>query len=205
MDTGVKVVRNYYIHSLEDMDRLMPFIIQECNDNNARAYINPNRLNTLNIALNTIKVIVDSMLVTHKINDGKWNLPILPYGDFSSGATTFSELVEVINAISFNLISETTQHEIRKAYSTACGNHHSEPRKKWVVDIDTKDADVIQGITDYINALYVEAKSTNQILMSVPTKNGVHLICEGFNMKKFMDTYPEMTVTKNSPTILYIP
>jgi hypothetical protein len=74
-----------------------------------------------------------------------------------------------------------------------------------VVDIDTKDGDIIQFIIDYINALYLESKSDNKILASIPTKNGLHLICEGFNMKKFMDKFPDMTVTKNSPTILYIP
>jgi hypothetical protein len=64
MPTGVKVIRNYYIHSVDDMSRLQPFIVQECNDNNARAYINPNRLNTVNISLNTLKVIVDEMLIS---------------------------------------------------------------------------------------------------------------------------------------------
>jgi hypothetical protein len=202
MPTGVKVIRNYYIHSVDDMSRLQPFIVQECNDNNARAYINPNRLNTVNISLNTLKVIVDEMLISHKTNDGKW---ILPDANTIIEGHRFSEIQKAIDSVSNNLVSETSIRRIEKAHSTACGNHHSEPRKKWVVDIDTKDGDIIQFIIDYINALYLESKSDNKILASIPTKNGLHLICEGFNMKKFMDKFPDMTVTKNSPTILYIP
>ena len=94
--------------------------------------------------------------------------------------------------------------QVKNAYATSCGNHHSEHNKKWVVDIDTKDKTFINDIFTYINELYVEAKSTNKILACIPTKNGVHLICNGFRMDKFMTKFPGMTVTKNSPTVLYI-
>ena len=162
MTTGVKVIDNYYINSIEDLVKLKDRIVNDCNERNARAYINLNRLDTLNVAKHTIKIIIDYIL-------------------------------------------NEQYAQVKNAYATACGTHHSEPRKKWVVDIDTKDEDEIQAVTDYINALYIEAKSDNKILASIPTKNGVHLISEGFNMKKFMDTFPGMTVTKNSPTVLYIP
>ena len=92
--------------------------------------------------------------------------------------------------------------QVKNAYATACGSHHSEHNKKWVVDIDTKDETFINDIITYINELYVEAKSTNKILARIPTKNGVHLICNGFRMDKFMTKFPGMTVTKNSPTVL---
>lgn len=94
--------------------------------------------------------------------------------------------------------------QIKNAYASACGNHHSETNKKWIVDIDTKDDDFIQSVIDYVNHLYTEAKTTNRILARIPTKNGVHLICEGFRMDHFAKQFPGMTVNKNAPTILYI-
>lgn len=94
--------------------------------------------------------------------------------------------------------------QIKNAYASACGNHHSEPNKKWVVDIDSKDEDFIQSVIDYIYHLYTEAKTKNSILAKIPTKNGVHLICEGFRMDHFSKQFPGMTVNKNAPTILYI-
>lgn len=94
--------------------------------------------------------------------------------------------------------------QIKNAYASACGNHHSESNKKWVVDIDTKDQGFIQSVEEYINHLYTEAKTTNRMVARIPTKNGVHLICEGFRLDYFAKQFPGMTVNKNSPTILYI-
>lgn len=94
--------------------------------------------------------------------------------------------------------------QIKNAYASACGTYHSEKNKRWVVDIDTKDENEIQLVSNFIKELYTEAKSTNRIINTVPTKNGVHLICEGFRMDHFSKRFPGMSVHKNSPTILYI-
>lgn len=178
LKTDVRTINNYYIYELADLIKLKTNIAEDCIKYNARAYINLNRLNSVDIALNTVKVIAELMLK----------------GQFK---------------------------QIKNAYTKSCGSYHSEedevgegskktfgynsePNKKWVVDIDTKVEAIIEEIISFIESLYKEAKSGNKILARIPTKNGVHLICEGFHLDKFSKKYGGITVGKNSPTILFI-
>jgi hypothetical protein len=42
-------------------------------------------------------------------------------------------------------------------------------------------------------------------MYKVPTKNGIHLITNPFNLNAFKFGFPNIDVHKNNPTILYIP
>ena len=105
---------------------------------------------------------------------------------------------------------------VKNAYATACGSHHSEKTKRWVVDIDAEHMDRKDEIRKIIEDLHTEVtKSKYKILAEIPTRSGIHIITNPFNMEKFNKikmeraTSPEdpilkITVQKNSPTILYI-
>jgi hypothetical protein len=44
-----------------------------------------------------------------------------------------------------------------------------------------------------------------KIIANIPTKNGVHLITERFDVKSFSEQYPEIDIQRKNPTLLYYP
>jgi hypothetical protein len=106
---------------------------------------------------------------------------------------------------------------VKNAYATACGSHHSEKSKRWVIDIDAEFLERKDEIRKIVEDLHGEiTKNKYKILAEVPTKSGVHLITNPFNMEKFRyivseratspsDPILKMDVQKNSPSVLYIP
>lgn len=75
--------------------------------------------------------------------------------------------------------------------------------KRWIVDIDTKDAVFIENVTAIINIDC--APVGNKVIMMIPTKNGYHLITEKFNVMEFAKHFPEVDIQKKNPTLLYLP
>lgn len=57
MEKDMKVIRNYHIDSQAKFDKLLPIIIKECDDNNARAYLRLNPRSYKRTALLTLKLI----------------------------------------------------------------------------------------------------------------------------------------------------
>ena len=58
-NNSYRTIKTYYIRSVEDFDRRKPAIIQLCEQNNARAYINLNVRNAKEVALTAAKVYID--------------------------------------------------------------------------------------------------------------------------------------------------
>lgn len=93
-----------------------------------------------------------------------------------------------------------------KAYDSVCGDYHSEMDKRWLIDIDTQDAKVVSNIQEYIEDLQAEIHNRQYgVLAIIPSKSGVHLVTNPFNLAKFTEKFPEIEVHKNNPTNLYIP
>jgi hypothetical protein len=74
--------------------------------------------------------------------------------------------------------------------------------KRWVVDIDTKDASIVSSI---ILSIQLCRPLGDKIIATIPTKSGVHLITERFDVMEFKKSYPEIDIQKKNPTVLYIP
>jgi hypothetical protein len=74
--------------------------------------------------------------------------------------------------------------------------------KRWVVDIDVPDYHAVYEITKFIETLKPEGSKIESV---IPTKNGYHLITGKFDVKTFSEKYPEITIQKKNPTILYCP
>ncbi len=72
--------------------------------------------------------------------------------------------------------------------------------KLWIVDLDTTNELVVEGIADDINKLAPEGPKIQAYLR---TPNGYHLITKPFNMQRFKSIYNKIDVHKNNPTILY--
>ena len=105
---------------------------------------------------------------------------------------------------------------VKNAYATACGSHHSEKSKRWVIDIDAEFLDKKDKLRSIIEELHQEiANNKYKILAEIPTRSGVHIITNPFNMEKFRNmlpvAFPEgghvlgIDVQKNSPSVLFIP
>jgi hypothetical protein len=83
---------------------------------------------------------------------------------------------------------------VRKSYESVCGQFSNEKDKRWIVDIDTKDPEIIANIISEI---------PNSKYDIVPTVNGVHLITSPFRLDTFKKVWPDIDVHKNNPTLLY--
>lgn len=116
-----------------------------------------------------------------------------------------------LNCLQSIVASITSEnYDIKNAYYSSCGKHHSDPNKHWVLDIDIDEIENfhVSMIDDkyipLIRSLQKPPHSESEILV-LKTKNGFHIICKPFNLMEFKKHYNNITVQKNSPTLLYIP
>lgn len=91
---------------------------------------------------------------------------------------------------------------LSKSYDRACGLSHNDNEKKWILDIDGfVTFNFLKELNDNIfNIEPVGEKS----LISIPSKNGVHLITKPFNLQIFKEKFPDIEIHKDNPTNLYI-
>ena len=103
-----------------------------------------------------------------------------------------------------------TVRDPRRILNSAAGELKSR-NPKWIVDID--DVSIKGKVLEWLdNYFKVREHSIDNdrygiyLYAEVPTKNGIHLISQPFNLKEFHDTFPDVDVHKNSMgTVLYIP
>ena len=114
-----------------------------------------------------------------------------------------------------NLILNKDYKSVKNAFLSAAGENSSEPIKRWVVDIDGRNEMETYCANNYvkyiIEGLHIECNKNSKqgiykILLEVPTRNGVHLITNPFNLEKFRQQYSlPLDIHKDNPTVLYHP
>lgn len=109
-----------------------------------------------------------------------------------------------------DLVIQKDFKAVKNAYAVVCGSHTSEKEKRWVVDIDEPELPLKEEIRKIIETLHGEIVDNDyKILAEIPTRTGVHIITNPFNMMKFrtlmQDKKLNITVQKNAPTVLYCP
>lgn len=102
---------------------------------------------------------------------------------------------------------------LRSCFDSVAGEYHSDPNRTWIIDIDW--ADTIRP--ENLNGKYLYGKVVHEamalqfetdyepLMIRIPTKNGEHLITHPFNLKKFHEKFPYVSVHRDNPTILYCP
>jgi len=106
-----------------------------------------------------------------------------------------------------NQMSNGDFNNIKNAYDSVCGVYTSEIDKRWIIDIDTHDSEFQEGVADEIVRLQDEINDTrsqkHKILAGIKTKNGMHIITNPFRLDTFQKKFPDISVHKNNPTLLY--
>lgn len=76
--------------------------------------------------------------------------------------------------------------------------------KRWLLDVDFKDKDKIKEIINIIDIC--DPMDQDKIITFIPTKNGVHIITNKFNIEQFnqLNKY-SIDIHKTNPTLLYYP
>lgn len=93
---------------------------------------------------------------------------------------------------------------VGKAYESVCGTYSDESNKKWIVDFDDTDINLLNTIANAINSCEPH-DVVDKIYGSLNTKNGIHLITHPFRLDQFKVLHPAIDVHKDNPTIIYCP
>jgi len=115
---------------------------------------------------------------------------------------------EMLRVITDRLLSENWQG-MKSAFQHCCSKCVPKKYKTYLVDIDydsdeyqTHGDDLIDLCKDYINEECENCSDMDKIITTVPTNNGMHLICKPFNTKQFSIQF-DVDVKQNAPTLLY--
>lgn len=115
---------------------------------------------------------------------------------------SFSEVADTTLKVTTDMyLSGKNIVGLKGAYSTACGKSFISKDKKFVVDIDDFDKNIVD-ILNYIE-IWCDPKAEAKFVYKVPTAHGIHLITKPFNTQAFSEKYPDIDVHKNNPTLLY--
>lgn len=170
-----RVIKSYFICSLESLDKVEDEIKKLCEFFGARAYINLTPKSISKTSLLQLKYLSERIFI----------------GDYK---------------------------KIWKSWNT-CAGEIKGITPKWIVDLDDPmDVCEKESIMAFIDSLepriFLDPKkylnggkdiTPTKIYTEIPTKNGVHLITQPFNVQQFKEKYPDIDIHKNNPTVLYIP
>lgn len=161
LGSNSRVIKNYYIRSVEELQEKYSEIMALCEIFNARAMLRLNKRNFKKVA--------------HKTSI---KMPILMEAEDYAG--------------------------VKKAYDKACGKGHDEKdNKKWIIDIDGEfDDPFIVKLQNHINNLQPMGE---KIVALIPSKYGIHIICNPFNTSQWKDLHPNIEIHRDNPTNLFIP
>jgi hypothetical protein len=99
---------------------------------------------------------------------------------------------------------------VKRAYLSAAGEHCKDDNKTWIIDLDRNEKSeeefdiYVNDIILEIQGLIAETKNDDTIY-TIPTKNGLHLICRPFNSSKFCQNHPDIDLHRDNPTALFFP
>lgn len=97
------------------------------------------------------------------------------------------------------------QHEQQNLFDSVVGQLKT-LEKRWIVDIDTKDEEVVHRIAKLVDMIRPEGSKIEAV---IPTKNGYHLITKRFDVmefKKYMSLGGDVPdIQKKNPTLLFLP
>ncbi len=94
------------------------------------------------------------------------------------------------------------QHNQKNLFDSVVGQMKTY-EKRWIIDVDTKSNKEIFDIKLHIDSC--RPFGVDKVIAEIPTKNGVHLITERFDVMDFRKKYPNIDIQKKNPTLLFLP
>lgn len=206
LEKDMKVIKDFYIYSLEEFDSLKPSIIELCNKHNARAYFRLNRREDKKINLQLIKRITE--LATNANYESIRELRDLTIECFDCKITDSEFPFYIIQAAITQILLGDKSY-FKRVFASIAGEFHSDPDKTWIVDIDWIDFDdrpgELEELESIIRQLQIETGREPR-MDKIPTKNGFHWVTRPFNLQKLRELYPyKLDMHKDNPSLLYIP
>lgn len=154
---SVRTIKTYCVESVEYLEKRYDEIKQLCEMFKARAYIQVQKQNHKDVAMNMI--------------------------------------TEIVNRIQSGQINQ------KHVFDSVVGQIKTQ-EKRWIVDIDVKDRELVGNVWKFINSIRPEGP---KIELAIPTKSGYHLITKRFDVMEFKKKYPDIDIQKKNPTLLYYP
>jgi hypothetical protein len=117
--------------------------------------------------------------------------------------------LESLQLIVANIVSEDHK-AVRKAFASSSGRCHSDPDKKWIIDLDKSPSDFYGEFSIRVNKVHNKVKELISITgrdtdcQILETKNGLHIVCRPFNLHEFRKEF-DCDVHKDNMVILYCP
>jgi len=175
-----ELISYFYIFNKEQYDKAIPKIIELCEKHRARAYIKLNVLDARSVMCKQGELLFQDMR-----KDG-WNY--------------IKKNVRRIMRIALNIRFGWWQNVVQSyLFNSACGQCGKQDGadRLYLIDLDDveHESDEMYEVAEFINTL--EPKDvTDKLRVSLPTRNGCHLIVTGFNKDAFRKVYPKPTQDK---------
>ena len=95
--------------------------------------------------------------------------------------------------------------DFANAIDSAIGSNFEHSTKKFLVDIDTKDPDIVSRVVNDVNNYVYPPTTEERIVKIVPTIQGFHIICKPCRLGDLAGRYEDGIVSyqSNSNTLLY--
>ena len=157
-----RLIKTFYITSLEYYDKKIPVIKDLCKSNNARAYILPQVRNNEECLVNLLKIVADNLK----------NPTIKPDHLIRSafcGNHTSRDKKWILDVDSDNLIEYRDMHSFG-------GIQIQE--KKWTPD----------EILELVKRMLIDCGKTREDAYMIPTRNGNCIVTSPFNLKKAQES-----------------
>lgn len=183
MVNGQATIKNYYISSIEEYDKMLPIIKRQCEFENARAYFRVNKRNYKHLSLK----VMNRGLVFISSNQYKALRNVF---DTIAGEH-FNDPVKkwLVDIDTVDLEDNLTVKPLTND-------------KGMIVGISGENS--LSKMVSTIMGLQAQTKH-EPMMVYVPTKNGIHIITRPFNLKVFKDKHPKVDVHKDATTLLYCP
>lgn len=97
-----------------------------------------------------------------------------------------------------DLIYNGDYDAVKNVYDSACGTATCVRRKKWLIDIDTKDEGTLRETSKRLKDLNVSIDAI------IPTLHGTHILVAPFSLNDFQKMQ-DVDVVKDGMVLLYVP
>lgn len=118
---------------------------------------------------------------------------------------SFEDLAKLANFKLSERIYNGDSKKIYKIFNTAAGELKSKVTR-WIIDIDdlNDEVPILRWLDHYFVGCDIVGEYRPYLYAQIPTKSGKHLIiCSPFNIQEFKQSFPNIDIHKNNPTLLY--